>query len=98
MSDTSKVASNLQRFAEAVHRHDEINPPPHPAAYAIGLAHFDIDRLGLEEGEKILPGITLTCDQGQAGMCRVICGGEHTGEEPSGVEEVVRTRAVGVEA
>jgi hypothetical protein len=89
---------NLRRWSEAVHRHDEINPPPHPAAYAIGLAHFDIERLGLEEGEKVLPGITLICDQGQAGMCRVICGFGHAGDESEAVEEVVRTRAVGVEA
>lgn len=91
----SKVAKNLERFRQAVYRHDELNPTH--TAYGIGLAQFDMDRLGFEEGETLWPGITIHADGGQTATLRVLCDGLHDGES-AGVEEVVRTRAVGVEA
>ena len=38
---------------------------------------FDIERLGFEEGEEILPGIVLQADGGVTGNFRVLCDGDH---------------------
>ena len=75
MADTAKIAKNLERFAQAVAAHDRENPTHN--AYGIGLAHFDMERLRLEEGEEILPGITIHADGGVTGNFRVLCDGEH---------------------
>jgi hypothetical protein len=75
MTDTGKIAKNLERFAQAIAAHDRENPTHN--AYGIGLAHFDMERLGLEEGEQILPGITIHADSGGTGNFRVLCDGEH---------------------
>ncbi len=95
MADTAKIAKNLERFAQAVAAHDRENPTH--TAYGIGLAHFDMERLGLDEGEEILPGITIHVDSGVSGNFRVLCDGEHD-EELSEAEqeavEAVATRAV----
>jgi hypothetical protein len=87
MADTSKIAKNLERFAQAVAAHDRENPTH--TAYGIGLAHFDMERLGLEEGEEILPGITIQADSGVTGNFRVLCDGEHDESETEAEEEVV---------
>ena len=79
MTDTRKIAKNLERFAQAVAAHDRENPTH--TAYGIGLAHFDLERLGLEEGEEILPGIRIQADNGVTGNFRVLCDGEHEEEE-----------------
>jgi len=65
MSDTSKIAKNLKAFQIAINAHDRENPTHN--AYGIGLAHFDLDRLGFDEGEEILPGITIHADSGVTG-------------------------------
>jgi Holliday junction resolvase RusA-like endonuclease len=91
-TEASKIALNLERFRVAVNSHDRENPPPHGPAYGIGLAFFDMDRLGLEEGEMILPGIKVECDGGQSGNLRVLCPGVHAGEGEQ-VEETVRNAA-----
>jgi hypothetical protein len=95
MGDTGKIAKNLERFAQAVAAHDRENPTH--TAYGIGLAHFDMKRLGLDEGEEILPGITIHADSGVTGNFRVLCDGEHD-EQLSEVEEqaveAIATRAV----
>ena len=75
MADTGKIAKNLERFAQAVAAHDRENPTH--TAYGIGLAHFDMERLGFEEGEEILPGITIHADGKTSGNFRVLCDGEH---------------------
>ena len=75
MTDNAKIARNLERFAQAVAAHDRENPTH--TAYGIGLAHFDVERLGLEEGEEILPGIRIEVDSGVSGNFRVLCDGEH---------------------
>jgi hypothetical protein len=87
MADTGKIAKNLERFAQAVAAHDRENPTH--TAYGIGLAHFDMERLGLEEGEQILPGITIQADGGVTGNFRVLCDGEHDESETEAEEEVV---------
>ena len=53
------------------------------------MAHFDIERLGLDEGEEILPGIVLQADGGVTGNFRVLCDGEHDEEVEVAAEEIV---------
>jgi hypothetical protein len=84
MADTGKIARNLERFAQAVAAHDRENPSH--TAWGIGLAHFDMDRLGFDEGEEVLAGITIHGDGGVTGNFRVLCDGEHD-EEQTEVEE-----------
>jgi hypothetical protein len=79
MVDSSKMAKVLRRFAEGVAAHDRENPDHH--SWGIGMAYFDIERLGLEEGEEILPGIVLQADGRVTGNFRVLCDGEHDGSE-----------------
>jgi hypothetical protein len=87
MSSTGKIAKNLERFAQAVAAHDRENPTH--TAHGIGLAHFDMERLGFEEGEEILPGITIHGDSGVTGNFRVLCDGQHDEEREQVEEEVV---------
>jgi hypothetical protein len=87
MADTGKIAKNLERFAQAVAAHDRENPTH--TAYGIGLAHFDMERLGLDEGEEILPGITIHADQGVTGNFRVLCDGDHEEELTEAEEQAV---------
>jgi hypothetical protein len=92
MADTTgKIAKNLERFAQAVAAHDRENPTH--TANGIGLAHFDLERLGLEEGEEILPGITIHADSGVTGNFRVLCDGEHDEGKVESEEEVVEAVA-----
>jgi hypothetical protein len=91
MADTGKIAKNLERFAQAVASHDRENPTH--TAYGIGLAHFDMERLGLEEGEEILPGITIHADGGVTGNFRVLCDGQHDEQESEAEEEVLEAVA-----
>jgi hypothetical protein len=93
MADTAKIAKNLERFAQAVASHDRENPTHN--AYGIGLAHFDMERLGFDEGEEVLPGITIHADSGVTGNFRVLCDGEHeqeglTEEEEQAVDAIAR--------
>jgi hypothetical protein len=87
MTDTGKIAKNLERFAQAVASHDRENPTH--TANGIGLAYFDMERLGLEEGEEILPGITIHVDSGVTGNFRVLCDGEHDEQAENAEAEVV---------
>ena len=84
MADTSKIAKNLKAFQIAINAHDRENPTHN--AWGIGLAHFDMERLGFEEGEEILPGITMHVDGGVSGNFRVLCDGQHD-EELEEIEE-----------
>ena len=99
MSDQAKIAKNLERFAQAVASHDRENPTH--TAWGIGLSHFDMERLSFEEGEEVLPGITIHGDSGVTGNFRVLCDGQHE-EEGAAVEqkrvEAVSSQALPVEA
>jgi hypothetical protein len=95
MTDTGKIAKNLERFAQAVASHDRENPTH--TAHGIGLAHFDMERLGFDEGEEILPGITIHADSGVTGNFRVLCDGEHD-ENQNEVEEQEVVEAVATQA
>ena len=95
MADTGKIAKNLERFAQGVAAHDRENPTH--TAYGIGLAHFDMERLGFEEGEQVLPGITIHVDGKTSGNFRVLCDGEHdegAAERERETVEAVATRSV----
>jgi hypothetical protein len=87
MPDTSKIALNIERFAQGVAAHDRENPTHN--SWGIGMAHFDIERLGLEDGEEILPGIVLQADGGVTGNFRILCDGQHDKGEVEEEEEVV---------
>jgi hypothetical protein len=91
MGPDAKIARNLERFAQAVAAHDRENPTH--SAYGIGLAHFDLERLGFEEGEQVLPGITIHVDGGTSGNFRVLCDQEHDEGQVEGEEEVVEAIA-----
>jgi hypothetical protein len=84
---TNKIAYLLERLAQGVASHDRENPTHH--TWGIGMAHFDIERLGLEESEEILPGIVLQADGGVTGQFRVLCDGDHDQEVEEEQEEVV---------
>ena len=94
MAHTSKIAKNLQAFQIAINAHDRENPTHN--AYGIGLAHFDMERLGFDEGEEIFPGITMHADGGVTGNFRVLCDGQHTEDEEE-VEETEVVEAVGTQ-
>ena len=87
MADVAKVAKNLRAFQIALNAHDRENPDH--TAYGIGLAYFDMERLGFDEGEEILPGITIHADGGTTGNFRVLCDGQHLEETEEVSEEVV---------
>jgi hypothetical protein len=87
MADPSKIAILLQQVAMGVNAHDRENPDHN--SWGIGMAHFDIERLGLEEGEQILPGIVLQADGGVTGAFRVLCDGDHDSELEEEEEEIV---------
>jgi hypothetical protein len=91
MADTGKIARNLERFAQAVAAHDRENPTH--TAWGIGLSHFDLERLGFDEGEEVLPGITIHGDSGVTGNVRVLCDGEHDQESSAAEEEAVEAIA-----
>jgi hypothetical protein len=83
----SKISYLLERLAQGVAAHDRENPGHH--TWGVGMSHFDIERLGLEEGEQILPGIVLQADGGVTGAFRVLCDGDHDREEEETEEEVL---------
>ena len=92
--NTNKVATLLEYFARAVAAHDRETDH---VAWGIGMHHFDLDRLGLEDGEQILPGIVLQADSGVTGHFRILCDGQHDEDEVVEEEEVldaVATEAV----
>lgn len=72
MPEPSKMAKNMERIAQSVAAHDRENPD-HSPAYGIAMNHFDLERLGFEEGEEIIPGITVHIDAGVTGNFRVLC-------------------------
>jgi hypothetical protein len=83
----SKISYLLERLSQGVAAHNRENPEHH--TWGIGMSHFDIERLGLEEGEEILPGIVLQGDGGVTGAFRVLCDGDHGQEREEAQDEVV---------
>jgi len=92
MASATKIAALLERVSQGVASHDRQNPDHH--TWGIGMAHFDIERLGLEEGEELLPGIVLQADGGMTGQFRILCDGLHDqGAEEAEEEDVVEAVA-----
>ena len=91
MADATKIAYLLERLSQGVAAHDRENPGHH--TWGIGMAHFDIERLGLDEGEEILPGIVLQADGGVTGAFRILCDGEHDEGATEEEEEIVEAVA-----
>jgi len=87
MAQGSKIAYLLERLAQGVAAHDRENPGHN--TWGIGMTYFDIERLGLEEGEEILPGIVLQADRGVTGAFRVLCDGEHDAGAEQEAQETV---------
>src|SRR5438270_10723036 len=87
MADTQKIGYLLERLAQGVAAHDRENPGHN--TWGIGMAYFDIERLGLEEGEELLPGIALQADGGMTGQFRILCDGQHDGDAVEEEEEVL---------
>lgn len=87
MADTGKIAYLLERIAQGVAAHDRENPDHN--TWGVGMAYFDIERLGLEDGEEILPGIVLRGDGGMTGQFRILCDGQHDGELSEEEEELL---------
>ncbi len=95
MTDASKIAKNLQAFQIAINVHDRENPTH--TAWGIGLAHFDLERLGFDEGEEVLPGITIQADGGVTGNFRVLCDGQHDEDLETAAEDAEIVEAVAAE-
>ena len=87
MAASSKIAILLERMAQGVAIHNRENPTHN--TWGIGMANFDIERLGLEDGEEILPGIVLQADGGGTGQFRILCDGDHGQEAEEAEEEVL---------
>jgi len=85
MASTNKIAYLLELLVQGVAAHDRENPGHH--TWGIGMAYFDIERLGLEEGEAILPGIVLQADGGTTGQFRILCDGDHDQDAAEEEEE-----------
>jgi hypothetical protein len=77
--EANQIATLLKVLARGVAAHDRENPTHH--SWGIGMSNFDVERLGLEEGEEILPGIVLQIDGGVTGNFRVLCDGDHDAGE-----------------
>jgi len=92
--DTKNIGKLLEYFTRAVNAHDRETDH---RAWGIGMHPFDLDRLGLEEGEEILPGIVLQADRGVTGNFRILCDGQH-GEEDAVLAEEEVLDAVATEA
>lgn len=96
MPDNATMGKLLERFAQGVAAHDRENPDH--GSWGIGMAHFDIDRLGLEAGEEILPAIVLQADGGVTGNFRVLCDGDHDAEgeqQEADVVDAVASQEIG---
>ena len=87
MADTGKIAYLLERISQGVAAHDRENPDHR--TWGVGMAYFDIERLGLEDGEEILPGIVLRADGGMTGQFRVLCDGQHDDALSEEEEELI---------
>ncbi|MFT4034479.1 MAG: hypothetical protein QM679_02765 [Patulibacter sp.] len=87
MADASVIGEVLKAFKIALNAHDRENPTH--TAHGIGMAHFDLDRLGLEDGEEIFPGITISADGGTSGNFRVLCDGQHDEADEAEAQETV---------
>lgn len=87
------MVKNLRRFQESVNDHDRANPTH--TTLGLALSPFDLERLGMDEGEEILPGVPLSSDPDiQPGRFRILCDGSHEHERENQVEQERPVEAV----
>ena len=79
----TQIGTLIAQLTEQVQQHDRTCSSP---AIAIGMNSFDIERLHLEEGEEILPGIRLQADSGPPETARIICNGQYEQTETRKVQ------------
>jgi hypothetical protein len=91
MTTPTKIAALLERVSQGVAAHDRENPNHH--TWGIGMAHIDVERLGLEEGEELLPWMVLQADGGMTGQFRILCDGDHGEGAEEAEEEIVEAIA-----
>jgi len=84
----SAVGKNLQAFKIAVNAHDRENPT-HSLAYGIVLSHYDMERLGFDEGEELWPGCHIYGDDRPAGGFHVLCDTEEPRVERAQVTDAI---------
>ena len=83
-------AKNMQAVCKAEEAHDT-SCPWGGKANAVHLAHFDIERMGWEEGDVIC-GLVVQGDEKVAtGMMRVTCDAEPDGDGGRQAEEELET-------
>ena len=83
-------AKNMQAVCKAKEAHDK-SCPWGGKANAVHLAHFDIERMGWEEGDVIC-GLVVQGDEKVAtGMMRVTCDAEPDGDGGRQAEEELET-------
>ena len=87
MAEAHKIPHLYDALTQGVAIHDRENPEHH--TWGIGMSYFDVERLGLEEGEEILPGIILQVDGGTTGQFRILCDGDHDEQAEERQEELV---------
>jgi hypothetical protein len=87
MVDTSRIAKLIKLITEGVAAHDRANPDHN--TWGVGMAFFDMERLGIEEGEQIIPGIVVQGDGGMTGQFRILCDGQHGQGAEEEEEEVI---------
>lgn len=80
----STFGKNLAVFKKSMENHDKVNDHK---GWGIGLAYFDLERMGLEEGEELWSGVTVHSDGKTAGNFRILC--ECEGDKPKSEEEEV---------
>ena len=67
-----RIAKNMRAFMEAIKNHAAKFPSHKP--YGIAIGAFDAERLGIDHGEEIVPGMIIEVEAGrQSGTFRVLC-------------------------
>jgi hypothetical protein len=90
-SDLKMISASLEMFKRAINDHDARNPGH--TSYGIGLAHFDMQRLGFDDGEELWPVIRIECDGKTTGNFRVLCDGQHELEREQEEQETQEVRS-----
>lgn len=83
-----RIAKNMRAFMEAIKNHAAKFPSHKP--YGIAIGAFDAERLGIDHGEEIVPGMIIEVEAGrQSGTFRVLCDSDGDGEHDEAEERDV---------
>jgi hypothetical protein len=86
------LAKNLATFRKGLDEHDRQNPDHN--TFGIGVTYFDLERMGLDDGEEIFPGIRIVVDGGPSGNFRILCDGGH-GSDEEYTDEAAQLEVIG---